>query len=115
MTRIIATIFLQIVILFTVSYANPSEPVYTGTTDDGVYYEVFEVGSGFLDALFSASSRKVTVQVKYDGIVTPPRTITHTDTIKGAVYSGVLQLHSTQHVDGKTVATYRGTIYKKST
>jgi hypothetical protein len=107
-------ILLSIALLASGFVCEKETPIYTGVTEEGVYYEVFEVSNGFKDLLTLADSKRVTITVKYDGIVVPPRTMVHTETIEGERYSGTLSLSDVKERNGKTVAIYKGKIYKET-
>lgn len=95
-------------------YYDNSAPIYTGVTEEGVYYEVFEDSNGFADLLDSADFRRVTIRVEYAGKVIPPRTMKHSETYRGVLYSGTLSLSDIKEFNGKTEATYKGKLYKET-
>lgn len=64
-----------------------------------------------IDLFIAATSRNVTKQVIYSGIVTPYASLPWTEVINGETYSGTLTLQSYSSVNGDTYATYSGMIY----
>ena len=115
MNKLFSVMLLFVVLLISGGSSFDDKPLYSGYTEEGVYYSVYEESSFFKDLLTAnANSKEVTVTVKYEAIVTPPQSIDHTRIIYGKVYSGTIMLYSYKNVDGKTTAVYKGTIYKVS-
>ena len=112
-----------LVLFFTLVYTMPVSsmelerelraPLESGYTEEGIYYEIFEVKT---DAELGSRSNamggiEVTREVIYHATVNPPLTINHSTTISGMVYYGTLNLYKIVTGDGKTYAYYRGIIY----
>lgn len=85
----------------------------SGYTEEGIYYEIYEVESVSENDIRSSATGgvEITREVIYYGIVTPPRNINHSSTINGMVYYGTLNLYKIVTGDDKTYAYYSGTIY----
>lgn len=112
MNRLICICFL-IAVLIGNFFSASVAPVYTGYTDDGVYYEVFEENRCFnLSALKSQDSHRVNLSVRYDGVIIPPGTYFYSRNYNNEMYSGTLNLRSYIVKDRKTIARYSGNIYR---
>ena len=74
-------------------------------TDTNCYIEESMVYSS------ETNSYEATRTIIYDEIVTPNRTIEHTETQNGMIYRGVLTLVQYKYQNNKTIATYKGMLY----
>lgn len=82
-----------------------SSPIYSGYTQDGIYFEVYTTDK--LDC-YVINSTITTIYITYDGYVYPSPSYTYTKTINGIRYIGMLKLQSYTQADGKTTAKYSG-------
>lgn len=81
-----------------------------GITNEGITYITYDL-SPHSSINPYASYIRHTMETVYDGIVTPPSTLTVTKSISGVVYTGTLYLQSHKIENNKTYATYYGTLY----
>lgn len=88
---------------------NPDSLITNGYTKEGIYYEVH----GEVSLPYASDSITVTRQVTYEGKVTPESQISWTESIDGIICTGTLKLTQFSYRNNKTVAVYRGTLYKK--
>ena len=91
--------------------ANTDISPITGYTTEGIYYEAVTINCSSYNTYASTHSITLTKEFTYTGTITPSNTIAWTEVIDSNTYSGTLYLQSYYHFNGKTVATYKGTIY----
>lgn len=93
-----------------------SSPVYaqdintsieSGYTSQGIYFEVCDIQDS---VIINGATRTITRQITYNGNIIPANSITVTDIVDGIYYTGTLNLLYYSYIDGKTIATYRGTL-----
>ncbi len=92
------------------------KPIYTGYTEDGIYYEVYEEAAYDNHAVIFSDEIRITRTVEYNGNIVPPRSFAYSETIKGTPYSGTLSIKSYKYNrnTGKTIAKYSGVIKKEA-
>lgn len=113
--KVMVAVFITLLALPMSVYAKSTlEQIDAGYTTEQVYYEVFEIGNDDQDIeVVSTTSRQVTRQVTFYGIVSPPKEWSCREYISGSYYSGTLTLSGYKMTSGKTIATYEGTLYKE--
>ena len=84
-----------------------SSPIYSGYTQDGIYFEVFTTDK---PDSYVINSTITTIYITYDGYAYPSPTYYYTKTSNGIKYAGVLNLQSYTQADGKTTAKYSGSL-----
>ena len=118
MMRRITSLFLASMIMITAlffgSFAQADEkPVYTGYTEEGVYFEVYEVVTARRDAIKENQDAKwVKIRILYEGKVDPPRQFYYAKEYKKVLYSGNLDLKRVNYCEGETQAYYEGYVRK---
>lgn len=80
-------------------------------TEAEIYYEAITLDTFSVISLKNSDMMNVTKQITYDGIISPPSSISWEEKIDGITYSGTLYLQSFYQQQSKTVATYKGTLY----
>ena len=85
--------------------------VESGYTNDGVYFEVYDM---IKEMQSNSSSKYITQEIVYNTILTPNDTLTCSRIYDGVTYSGTLGLYKYQWTSGKTHAFYQGYIYAQS-
>lgn len=82
-----------------------------GITDEEIFYVTYDSITISNDINLNVLSKELTMETVYDGIIaTPPYTLEVTKIISGITYEGTLYLYSVEFKNGKTYATYKGTI-----
>lgn len=113
------TVFLTILcITFFLSFPlnvnaeKSNNPINSGHTATGSYYEVFEVSTDFstIKTRNIGDSIAVTREFLYYEILIPPTHMNYCETINDITYKGILNLSGFQHEAGKTHAVYTGTL-----
>ena len=89
---------------------NLSTPVYSGYTEEGIYYEVY-VADSFDNYATYRSGVPYTLFIEFDGYTRPNPTYYRTITLNGVKYAGLLELQSFIYANGKTTAKYSGYVY----
>ncbi|MBR3825714.1 MAG: hypothetical protein IKJ39_11030 [Lachnospiraceae bacterium] len=90
--------------------AEPTQYLYSAYTTDGIYYEVY-VNEISQQNEMRNSGYSINIDLVYDGLIIPSKTIPWSQTINGTVCTGTLKLYSFSQHNGKTTANYQGIIY----
>jgi len=102
--------FLTLSIPINAHASTSSAPVYSGYTEEGTYYVVYQTEGNNVYAIRSdrlfISADKIN-----NGYIYPNPTLYFTHTQNGIKYTGVLELQSYIHKDGITTAIYTGYVY----
>ena len=64
--------------------------------------------------VFVAGNCEITVEISFNGNTTPPTYYYYTEIINNKTYSGSLKLVKYKSAKGKTLATYKGTLFPNS-
>lgn len=89
---------------------NQPSPVYSGYTEEGIYYEVY-VNTDIANFTTYTTRVPYSIYLSFYGYVYPNPTIYYAETLNGIKYVGTLELQNYYHADGITTAYYEGTLY----